>query len=113
MSDHEALDEIRTAVEAVLEHARNDETYRGTLLADPVATLTAAGLPATAAAHVGTHEFGSHDEDASGFATSSCDPWTCVVTICSNVPFTGHTGCGALTLKPTGPVGCPLFSWKI
>jgi len=100
MADQHDLDQLRTATEAVLEHARNDETYCATLLADPVAALSAAGVPADAAEHIAGHEFGAADDDTSGFMKSSgCDGLTCCITICSNVPFTGHTGCGMLTLN--------------
>ena len=100
MSDNAELDQIRAATEAVLEQARNDEAARAALLADPVGTLAAGGVPADVAEYIGTHELGVADEDASGFMrTSGCDTITCCITACSNMPWTGHTGCGQLTLK--------------
>jgi len=45
-------------------------------------------------------EGGEAGEDAAGFMrTGGCDGITCYITACSNIPWTGHTGCGMLTLK--------------
>jgi len=100
MSDNAELDQIRAATEAVLEQARNDEAYRTSLIDDPVGTLAAGGVPADAAEYIGTHELGVASEDAAGFMrTGGCDGITCYITACSNIPWTGHTGCGMLTLK--------------
>jgi hypothetical protein len=100
MADQHDLDQLRTATEAVLEHARNDETYRNEFLADPVSALAAAGVPADAAEHIGNLEMATAGDDTAGYMrTSGCDGLTCAITLCSNIPWTGHTGCGMLTLN--------------
>ena len=90
MSNDE-LAQIRALTESVLEQARNDESYLAQLRNDPVATLQAAGIPEDAATYIGLEEL---QPEVVGFkpkeCSISCDRWSCSVTICSNVPYTGN-----------------------
>lgn len=97
MSEEASIDQIRTAAEGVLERARSDEGYRASVIADPVAALAAAGVPADAAEHIGIGEWADANADAQGFMRGSgaCDRWTCIISICPNIPYT--QGCGLVT----------------
>lgn len=88
---NEEIAQIRALTESVLEKARNDESYLAQLRDDPVATLQAAGVAEDAANQLGVDEL---QPEVVGFrpkeCTYSCDRYSCIVTICSNVPYTGN-----------------------
>jgi hypothetical protein len=94
MTGENELAQIREATEAVLEKARNDETYCAALLADPVGTLVAAGVPQAEATDITVLEFREDDADTGGYMRAGgCDGITCFTTNCSNIPRTGKDGC--------------------
>ncbi len=90
MSDEE-IAQIRALTESVLDRARNDEAYLAQLRDDPVATLTAAGLNEVDAQQIGLDEF--QFEEVTGFRPKdckmTCDRYSCKITICGYVPYTG------------------------
>jgi hypothetical protein len=94
MTNEESIAQIRATVESVLERARADEAYLAELRDDPERTLSAAGAPDDAARRVALDEFVGAEADTEGFARRpgechyTCDPWTCLVTICAVIPWT-------------------------
>lgn len=101
MSADNELDQIRAAAEGVLERARNDEAYRASLVEDPVSALVAAGVPQDAAERIGLNDWRDENAETEGFQRwNGCDRWTCVVSICPNIPYTN--ACGLTTNKSAG-----------
>jgi len=98
MTDNAELDQIRAAAESVLEQARNDEGFRASLVEDPVSALVAAGVPQDAAERIGLNDWRDENAETEGFQKwNGCDRWTCVVSLCPNIPFTNS--CGIATNK--------------
>jgi hypothetical protein len=91
MSEDEELAQVRSIAESVLARAREDEGYLTSLREDPVAALQAAGLDEAAARSIGLDEWKYGDEEVEGFAICkhTCDRYSCKLTVCGYVPFTG------------------------
>lgn len=89
------VEQLRSKVSEVLEHAKSDATYLAQLRRDPEGTLSAAGLPEAAVIHViretdlGGDVAGYMFDPISDDCQYTCDTVTCIVTRCVNIPYTG------------------------
>jgi hypothetical protein len=81
------IDQIRGQVNGVIERAKTDAKFLEQLKNDTAGTLRAAGLP-EAAANEASEQMGFGAE-VSGYlkCTWTCDRYSCIVTLCGNVPF--------------------------
>lgn len=98
MTEASEHDDVRAALEAVLQQAKGDPAYLAALRDDPVGTLVAAGVPEGAAMHAAADEL--QLADVGGFRvyergcpryTYYCDGISCIVTMCADVPNTNVT----------------------
>jgi hypothetical protein len=81
-----SLDTIRDQAQEILQRARQDEQFLSELRNNPKEALRSAGFPQDAVIDFGL-EIGASDE-VTGYG--GCDRWTCVVSLCGNVPYTNY-----------------------
>jgi hypothetical protein len=81
-----SIDTVRDQAQDILARARQDEQFLSDLRSNPNEALLSAGFPQDAAIDFGL-EIGAAGE-VTGYG--GCDRWTCVVSLCGNVPYTNY-----------------------
>ena len=74
-----SLDNVRITAQTVAERAKHDPEYQAQLLADPIGTLTSAGVPEDIARQLVESDV---EPDVQGYLMPTCNDTTCWTSGC-------------------------------